>query len=223
VSKAQIVRTPDGKIVKTSSFEADSIHLADLQIGVTDKGLIVGPRDAPLDPAHQVSDSITQSGVTVKFLPAVQTPDSVLSSGLEISTIQPIPDLGGAKGVISYIVGRSYAQADSAGFTSAVEGGGKPVEPQNTTAPAAAVTTTAPAATAPVNTTAPALTVAPDTSSAPVTTGGTPQVTQPALRTVEMVSAAAAQRPLTRLAFYPLVAVLVPLLLLAALTARRFV
>jgi hypothetical protein len=43
------------------------------------------------------------------------------------------------------------------------------------------------------------------------------------VRTVQMVSAAAEQRPLTRLSFYPLLAVLVPLLLLAALTARRFV
>jgi len=213
ISRAEVTRTPDGKITKTSSFEADSIRVGDQLIGVTDKGLVFGPESAPADPAKQLGDSFTSSGVNIKFLPAVQTADSVLSSGLEISLSHPVPNTDGAVAVISYIVGQTFAQADATGAAVPTAG-----------------TDTTPAAAAPTDSTPPPLigtepsaadvgvpAVATDTAAAPTTS------TAPAPRTVDLIDRAVAAKPLTtQISFYPLLAALVPVLLLAAV-ARRFV
>jgi hypothetical protein len=211
-SRAVVTVAPGGKVTKTSSFEASGIHIGNLVIGVTDKGLVAGPEGAPLDPARQVSDAITQSGITVKFLPAVETADSVLSSGLEISLEKPIPNVGSAKGVVSYIVGRTFAQADAAGFTGGAATTG-------TGTPATGTTGTAVPATAPTG-----------VDAAGLLPGTVPGVTAPAIvpaaapvPTVDLVNAAGVQQDLTKLSFYPLLAAIVPLLLLAAVGARRFV
>jgi len=214
VSRAEVTRTPDGKITKTSSFEADSIRVGDQLIGVTDTGLVLGTEKAPADPAKQLGDSFASSGVIIKFLPAVQTADSVLSSGLEISLSHPVPNTGSAVAVISYIVGRTFAQADATGAA----------------APTAS-TDSAPAAAAPNEPAAPPL-----IATAPSATAAAPAVEPPAVagdvaaaapaaapRTVDVVDRAVAAKPLTtRVSFYPLLAALVPVLLLAAV-ARRFV
>ncbi len=219
ISKAAITRTPDGKVVKTSSFEASSIRLGTLQIGVTDKGLVAGPQGAPLDPARQIGDAITQAGVTVKFLPAVETADSVLSSGLEISMERAIPNVGSAKGVVSYIVGRTFAQADSAGFAKTT---GTPV----TGVEGAGL---APTDTAPAGVDSAGFGTVPIGSgglvpgAVPAAVPGAAPVAAPAPATVDLVNAAVAGRPMTEISFYPLLAALVPILLLAAFGARRFV
>ena len=211
-SRAEVTRTPDGKVTKTSRFEADSIRVGDQLIGVTDKGLVLGPESAPADPAKQLGDSFASSGVIIKFLPAVQTADSVLSSGLEISLSHPVPNTGSAVAVISYIVGRTFAQADATGAAVAPTG-----------------TDTPPAATTPTESVAPPLIgTAPDVTpavDAPAVAGdiAAPVPTAPAPRTVDFIDRAVAAKPLTtQVSFYPLLAALVPVLLLAAV-ARRFV
>ncbi|HUR72912.1 MAG TPA: hypothetical protein VMZ00_01475, partial [Sporichthya sp.] len=211
-SRAVVSVAPGGKVTKTSSFEASAIHLGTLVIGVTDKGLVAGPQGAPLDPARQISQAITESGVTVKFLPAVETADSVLSSGLEISMERAIPNVGSAKGVVSYIVGRTFAQADAAGFTAGA-GTGTPA----TGVDAAAVP---PAAVLP--------TIGADAASLPgVVAPGSAVGTAPGaapVPTVNIANASAALQPnLTEISFYPILAAIVPILLLAAVGARRFV
>jgi hypothetical protein len=213
-SKAEVIRTRDGKITKSSTFEADSIRIGDQLIGVTDNGLVLGPEDAPADPAKQLGDSFASSGVIIKFLPAVQTADSVLSSGLEISLSHPVPNTGGAVAVISYIVGRTFAQADA------------------TAAPAATASADSapPAATTPAPATPPLIGTAPDTTAVapavepPAVAGDVaPAPAAPAPRTVDLIDRAVAAKPLTtQISFYPLLAALVPVLLLAAV-ARRFV
>jgi hypothetical protein len=207
-SRAVVSVAPGGKVTKSSSFEASTFHLGTLVIGVTDKGLIAGPQGAPLDPARQVSNAITEAGVTVKFLPAVETADSVLSSGLEISMERAIPNVGSAKGVVSYIVGRTFAQADAAGFTAGA-GTGTPAVGVDSAgiAPGAVLPTTG------------------------VDAAGLPGVVAPAavpgaapVPTVNIANASAALQPnLTEISFYPILAAIVPILLLAAVGARRFV
>ncbi|HZE65428.1 MAG TPA: hypothetical protein VE081_02285 [Sporichthyaceae bacterium] len=213
VSRAQVTRTPDGKVTKTSSFEADSIRIGDQLIGVTDKGLVLGPENAPADPAKQLGDSFASSGVIIKFLPAVQTADSVLSSGLEISLSHPVPNTGSAVAVVSYIVGQTFAQADATGASV----------PTGTD-------TTAPVTPGPADAAVPPL-IGPEpavTDSTPIpdlapAVEPTPVNLAPAPRTVDLIDRAVAAKPLTtQISFYPLLAALVPVLLLAAV-ARRFV
>ena len=210
-SRAVVTVAPGGKVTKDSSFEASAIHLGDLVIGVTDEGLIAGPQNAPLDPARQVSQAITEAGVTVKFLPAVETADSILSSGLEISMERAIPNVGSARGVVSYIVGRTFAQADAAGFTAGAGTGTPAVGTDTAVAPAAGLPSTGvdaaglPAAIAPAAVPG----VAPGAAPVP---------------TVNIANASAALQPnLTEISFYPILAAIVPILLLAAVGARRFV
>ncbi|MGQ0845744.1 MAG: hypothetical protein ACT4QF_16610 [Sporichthyaceae bacterium] len=223
VSKASIVRTPDGKVIKKSSFEASAIRLGDLLIGVTEKGLIVGSESTPLDPASAVSESITSSGITVSFLPAVQTKDSVLSSGLVISTEQPLAGVGNARGVVSYIVGRTFAQAQSAGFGGSTTGGATtttPVAPPATEVPVAVL---APEPETPIDlrtSTEPFPVPQAAPAAVPAAAAPAAEETPP---TVQFQNAAAEAPPLTELEFYPLLVALVPILLLAAYGARRFV
>jgi hypothetical protein len=213
-SRAVVTVTPDGKITKSSTFEASTIHLGNLAIGVTDKGLVVGPEGAPLDPARQVSDAVTQDGVTVKFLPAVETANSVLSSGLEISMEHAVPNVGNSKGVVSYIVGRSFAQAEAAGF-SAGTGTGTPVAGDTGAAAPATATPATGVDAAGLPGTVPA-------GELPATTPGTVAGAAP-VPTANFVNAATVQPDLTKLSFYPILAAIVPILLLAAIGARRFV
>jgi hypothetical protein len=204
VSRAAISRTADGRVVKSSSFETSAIHVGDLVIGVTDRGLVAGPQDAPLDPARQVSDAITSAGVTVRFLPAVQTADSVLSSGLEVSMERPLDGFGNAKGVVSYVVGRTFAQADA---TATAPATGTPVA--SDAAPAA------PAA-------APVLPVT-DAAAVPgaVAVADTPSAVA-TVPTATLVNAGAIRADLTGFSAYPILAALVPVAVLAVVGARRF-
>lgn len=213
-SRAVVTVAPGGQVTKTSAFEASAIHLGDLVIGVTDEGLVAGPQNAPLDPARQVSQAITEAGVTVKFLPAVETADSILSSGLEISMERAIPNVGSARGVVSYIVGRTFAQANAAGFIGGVGTGTPAVGADTRVTPAAVLPSTGvnrvdaaalPGAVAP----AAIAGAAPGAASVP---------------TVNIANASAALQPnLTEISFYPILAAIVPILLLAAVGARRFV
>lgn len=210
-SRAVVSVAPGGRVTKSSSFEASTIHLGTLVIGVTDKGLIAGPQNAPLDPAQQVSQAITEAGVTVKFLPAVETADSILSSGLEISMERAIPNVGSARGVVSYIVGRTFAQADAAGFTAGA-GTGTPAVGVDSAgvAPGAALPATGVSGV--------------DAAAVPgvIAPGVTPGAAS--VPTVNIANASAALQPnLTEISFYPILAAIVPILLLAAVGARRFV
>ena len=215
-SRAVVTVAPGGKITKTSTFEASTIRLGTTTIGVTDKGLIVGDQGAPLDPARQVEQAVTSAGVTVKFLPAVETADSVLSSGLEISMERAIPNVGTARGVVSYIVGRSFAQATAAGFTGGTgTGTGTPITGGSAGTDAAA----APGAVIP--------TTGVDASGLPgALPGAVPGAiapAAPAVPTANFVNAATIQPDLTKLSFYPILAAIVPIMLLAIAAARRFV
>jgi hypothetical protein len=150
--------------------------------------------------------------VNIKFLPAVQTADSVLSSGLEISLSHPVPNTSGAVAVISYIVGQTFAQADATGAAAPIAGAdATPPVSAPTDSPPPPLIGTEPGA---ADIGAPA--VAADTTTAPTST-------VPAPRTVDLIDRAVAAKPLTaQISFYPLLAALVPVLLLAAV-ARRFI
>lgn len=221
VSRAQVTSTADGKTTKTSSFEASSLRIGGMQFGVTDQGLVLGPQGAPLDPARQVEEAITSSGVTVKFLPAIETADSVLSSGLEISMARPIPNVGSANAVVSYIVGRTFAQAAATGAAGVGTAGTTTpaTSPGLDTSVPATPATGVPAAVAPVG--SGPLGIVPAAPGGELPAAGTPgAVAAPA--TVNLVTATA-QRDLTEVSFYPLLAAAVPILLLAAVGARRFI
>lgn len=210
LSRAVVTVASDGKVTKESLFEAGTLHLGTLSVGVTDEGLVVGPEGAPLDPARAVEQAVTAAGVTVRFLPAVETADSVLSSGLEISVERPLEGLGNAKGAISYIVGRSFAQAAAAGMGAGTTGTVPPAG-----APAISGTVAGPAGV--------------DSASLPTTAAGMLPATVPAMGTapaaapVDLLDATTLSRSLPGVSFYPLLAALVPILALAVLAARRMV
>ncbi|MGQ0626145.1 MAG: hypothetical protein ACT4PP_16040 [Sporichthyaceae bacterium] len=211
VSKAEVVRKTSGKIVKSASFEGGLINLGGTKIGVTNDGLVIGEQSAA-----GPTDSFASEGVTVNFLPAVETADSILSSGLEISFTRPVPNVGSATAVVSYIVGRSFAQADGGSVTSL---GTDATETPAGASPALSEVAELPAASAgPVLTPQTAVVTAPAGAPAPAA----PQ-SPAAPATVDLITAAGGERELTEIEFYPLLAVLVPVLALAALGARAFI
>jgi len=83
---------------------------------VTDRGLVVGSQQVPLGVVGQVAQTVSQQGVTVKYVPAQRTPDSILSAGLEISAVEPVPNMGAAKQIITITLGRAYSQGDATAF-----------------------------------------------------------------------------------------------------------
>ena len=128
---------------------------------------------------------------------------------------KPIPNVGSAKGVVSYIVGRTYAQADAAGFGAGARGSGTPAPRPTVVAGGRAV----PSALSGSASSAP--------SAAAARRACCRSRRRPRCRaevpTVELVQRRRRPTPLTEISFYPLLVALVPILLIAAVAARRFV
>lgn len=115
-ASSQLVRDATGKVTRSSSLVVSGMEIGGIPIAVTDRGLVVGSQQVPLGVVGQVAQSVSQQGVTVKYVPAVQTEDSVMSAGLEISVVQPVPNTAAAKQVVTVTLGRAFARGASAAF-----------------------------------------------------------------------------------------------------------
>lgn len=188
-SGARVVLSPDGRATRASSLRVGALSLGGITIGVTDQGLVAGGLVVPLgNLLGGLAQALSQGATTVKFLPASQTSDSILSAGLLITTSQPLPVVG-HPAEISITVGRAFASG-AASVTPAfpagsAEGSGGP----NGVGGALPVTAAAPTLGGGAGSPAPAPVSAPP--------AGQTGVAAPVIRRLPMT--------VSRWAFYPIV------------------
>ena len=110
-STASVLLGPDGKATHRSSLKVGTLSLGWITIGVTDQGLVLGALTLPLGGLLGGLGRMLSLGDTVvKFLPATETPDSILSAGLLITTSEQLPVVG-HPAQVSITVGRAFAMA----------------------------------------------------------------------------------------------------------------
>ena len=110
-STASVLLGPDGKATHRSSLRVGTLSLGGITIGVTDQGLVLGGLTLPLgDLLGGLGRMLSLGDTVVKFLPATETPDSILSAGLSITTSEQLPVVG-HPAQVSITVGRAFAMA----------------------------------------------------------------------------------------------------------------
>lgn len=167
-STASVLLGPDGKATRRSSLKVGTLSLGGITIGVTDQGLVLGGLTLPLgDLLGGLGRMLSLGDTVVKFLPATETPDSVLSAGLLITTSEQLPVVG-HPAQVSITVGRAFAMASASAVAPlpaapviAGPGSQRPASVPLTTAPPslsgeALPDTSAPAPPVPVPVAAPA-------------------------------------------------------------------
>jgi hypothetical protein len=112
-STASVLLGPDGKATHRSSLKVGTLSLGGITIGVTDQGLALGGLTLPLgDLLGGLGRMLSLGDTVVKFLPATETPDSILSAGLLITTSEQLPVVG-HPAQVSITVGRAFAMASA--------------------------------------------------------------------------------------------------------------
>ncbi|HYR62085.1 MAG TPA: hypothetical protein VET24_05555 [Actinomycetota bacterium] len=110
-STASVIRDAAGLATRRSSLKVGALALGGITVGVTDQGLVLGGLTLPLgNLLGGLSKVLSLGDTTVKFLPAAETEDSVLSAGLLITTSEQLPVVG-HPAQVSITVGRAFAMA----------------------------------------------------------------------------------------------------------------
>lgn len=115
---ARIERAPDGTLERSSTLEVAGFSIGGVELGVTDRGVVVaGAPLVPIDVITGLTESLSLGTTKVRFLPADETDDSVLSAGLEVTTSITIPAVDRPLNV-TYRLGNVFAQASGSAFDS---------------------------------------------------------------------------------------------------------
>src|SRR4029077_10648178 len=94
-------------------LKVGALSLGGITVGMTDQGLVLGGLTLPLgNLLGGLAKVLSLGETTVKFLPATETPDSILSAGLLITTSEQLPVVG-HPAQVSVTVGRALALASA--------------------------------------------------------------------------------------------------------------
>jgi hypothetical protein len=115
---AQMTALPGQTPVKQSSFSVGTLTIAGIEVGITDKGLQVGPTTVPFLKVSALTHLLAASGVKLSYLPSAQTASSMESAGLSVAFTQNVPTQGPVTVTLTF--GRVATTTDSAGGSPAV-------------------------------------------------------------------------------------------------------
>ncbi|MEY2571103.1 MAG: hypothetical protein QOE63_1453 [Acidimicrobiaceae bacterium] len=101
--------TPGSGVTKTSSLSIGTITIAGIELGLTDKGLVVAGN--PLLPVDltPVASLLASLGVQLEYVPSIETDSSITSAAVRISFVQDLPNLG--KTTVRLVLGQVSASA----------------------------------------------------------------------------------------------------------------
>ena len=114
VSTASAVVGPTGVVTVKSSLVVGDATVAGQRVDIGPAGLELPGSTVPLPTDSPVIDALRQAKVSVTYLEPVAEQNGVISAGLEISSVQPIPD-SNAYGTVSYVIGQAEAHAGGSG------------------------------------------------------------------------------------------------------------
>lgn len=116
-SEATVVQAPDGTIERTTDFSVATSSILGQQVrigpdGIDLLGLNSPGLDAGVDPVQVLLDRLTDEGLSIRLIPAEETPDGVRSAGLEITRMVDT----GVNGIVATVrmtLGRTYASVSN--------------------------------------------------------------------------------------------------------------
>jgi hypothetical protein len=108
VSGARVVRGASGDPQRDYSLEITPVVVAGQPVNVTSEGLVFAGTRVPLPDTHPARTALDQTGVTLRYLEPVSTPDGVVAPGLAVTQVVPA-SLTGSPSTVTYTVGRASA------------------------------------------------------------------------------------------------------------------
>jgi len=110
---------PGATPVKKSSLSVGTITVAGVRVGLTEKGLTVADSVVPVD-VSALSAALKQAGIRLEYVPGVETPTSVTSASIRVSTEQTLPSAGRVG--VGFVLGQVSANADPGSVLGAAGG-----------------------------------------------------------------------------------------------------
>jgi hypothetical protein len=107
---AKVTVGPDGTVSKSSELNLGSITVAGIQIGLTDKGLVLAGSATPLS-AAPIEHLLAAAHLGMSYVPKTETARSIRSAGLAVTYTTNVPGQGPVTVTVTY--GQVSASADS--------------------------------------------------------------------------------------------------------------
>lgn len=112
-SHAQMTAVLGAPVKRSSDTEVANVAVGGQQVGLTDKGLVLGGTDVPLPPDSTADAMLKAAGVEVHYLAPIQTDTSTVAPGFSVSVQQNVPGVG--ETTVSYVFGQASASAQATG------------------------------------------------------------------------------------------------------------
>lgn len=113
-SRARVSQAVGAQRERATEFVATGFKIAGKAFGVTAQGLVYPDGKTPLPSSDPVRALLGQAKTSVRYVDAEQTPEGIISAGVAVTTVQPIPGTG-KEGTFTVTLGRSFASAQVAG------------------------------------------------------------------------------------------------------------
>lgn len=113
-SRARVHQAVGAERERATEFVATGLKIAGKAFGVTAQGLVYPDGKTPLPSSDPVRALLAQTKTSVRYVDAEQTPEGIISAGIAVTTVQPIPGTG-KNGTFTLTLGRSFASAQVAG------------------------------------------------------------------------------------------------------------
>ena len=94
VSSVHVVSVPGQPLSYTRTLELGTITIGGIQIGLTDKGLVLGNNVVAGPSVSALTALLSGQGITLTYLPEKVTPTSIDSGGIELTIARDIPTQG---------------------------------------------------------------------------------------------------------------------------------
>lgn len=137
-SRARVSQAVGAQRERATEFTATGLKIAGKAFGVTAQGLVYPDGKTPLPSQDPVRALLTQTKTSVSYVGSEQTPDGIISAGIAVTTVQPIPGTG-KNGTFTIALGRSFASAQIAGGEEASSQTGLPGGGSESAAPGESV------------------------------------------------------------------------------------
>jgi hypothetical protein len=103
---------PDVPPVKSSSLSVGRVFVAGTELALTRHGLVAAGQTVLPGDVSAAQQALAAAGVTMEYFPGSETPTSITSSSVQVTTQQNLPNLGNS--TVRWVLGRVSASADGA-------------------------------------------------------------------------------------------------------------
>ncbi len=114
-SHSAVARRPDGSLTRTASTSVSGARVGTQAVELTPDGISVLGTGVPLGPGHPALKPLTDQGIVISWVRAVESKDGVVSPAIEITVTRPVSLTGQGSSTVRYTVGRTAARVGVSG------------------------------------------------------------------------------------------------------------